>query len=310
MIKIKSGPIKGYVVGVDGGGTKTIAALADSKGKIIKTAESGPSSPRNIGIEKATTNVSMAIRGVLKKRVKIIFTFIGLPCVAEEFVTKKKEIKESFKRKLPIIFRGKVEIGSDQDVAFRSGTDKKTGILIIAGTGSVIRGWKKGKQVHISGWGWLADEGSAFFVGQEVYRSIFKSLDGRGFKTLLKNMAFKKLKVKRAEDFAALIYSKNPTEIIPVLSVVCDEASKKGDRVARAIMIEAAKELIIGAGSAIKRLRMETISFPVVLVGGIFKSKLALREVKRGIRKIAPKANFILSKKIVSGAVGMAIDRI
>ena len=219
---------KDFVIGVEGGGTKTSAALATSAGKILKISKSGPSSPRNVGIKKATDNIALAVKKISTKE-NINASFIGLPAVAEEFKDKKEEIKKELLKKVPEIFKGKVEIGSDQEIAFRAGSNKKDGILIIAGTGSVIRGWKGKKQVYVSGWGWLADEGSAFFIGQKSFQSILKDLDGRGKKTLLTRLALKELKVKKVEDLVDLIYSGNPTKTIPLLSVICDKACRRGE---------------------------------------------------------------------------------
>ncbi len=303
---------EGYVIGVDGGGTKTIAALADLEGKILKTGKSGPSSPRNTGIKKAADNVAEAIKKSLrgKKNIRIISTFIGLPAVAEEFKYKKGVIKKELSKRIPRIFKGDVVIDSDQKVAFRAGTEQKDGILIITGTGSVVHGWKGKKQVHSSGWGWLADEGSAFFVGQKALQSILKHLDGRGSKTLLTKLAFKEFKIKTKEDLASLIYSKNPTEIVPRFSIICDTASQKRDKIAKNIMIGAAEELVLAVKPVIKKLNFKNSEFPLVMVGGMFKTKILLNKVKREIRKISPKVKFILLKKApIIGAVKLAIEQ-
>ncbi|UZE93456.1 MAG: hypothetical protein IB617_01320 [Candidatus Nealsonbacteria bacterium] len=304
--------VEGYVIGVDGGGTKTIAVLANLEGRILKIARAGSSSPRNVGIKKATDNVAKAINKLLKQKkdAKIISTFIGLPAVAEEFKSKKKEIKKEISKKVPEIFKGKVEIGSDQEVAFRSGSDQKDGVLVIAGTGCVARGWRGKKQAHSSAWGWLADEGSAFFVGQKTFQVIFKDLDGRGPKTLLTKLTFKELKLRKKEDLVDFIYSKNPTVTVPLLSIICDKASKRGDKIAKKIMVEAGQELVLAAEPVIKKLKLESLKFPLVLVGGIFKSKIVLNRVKKEIKKIAPKVKFIRPKEEpVVGAVKLAIER-
>ena len=303
---------EGYVIGVDGGGTKTIAALADFWGKILKTGKSGSSSPRNVGIKKATDNISKAIKKALRGRRKadITSTFIGLPAIAEEFKPKKSEIRRKLLRKIPQISKGKVIIDSDQKVAFRAGTKQKDGVLIIAGTGCVAHGWRGRKQAHSSGWGWLADEGAAFFAGQKTFQAILKDLDDRGPKTLLARLAFEEFKIKTKEDLASLIYSKNPTEIVPHFSIICDKASQKGDKVARNIMLEAAKEIALTVKPIIQKLRFKNTEFPLVMVGGMFKTKILLNKVKREIRKISPKVKFILLKKApIIGAVKLAIEQ-
>jgi N-acetylglucosamine kinase-like BadF-type ATPase len=301
---------KEFVIGVDGGGTKTEAALANLKGKIFKIGKSGSSHPRNLGLKKAIENLTLVIKKVLPKEGKILSTFVGLPAVAEEYKFKIGKIKRELKKHKEIskIFKGKLIIDSDQKVAFRAGADGD-GVMLNAGTGCVAHGWKGEKEAHASGWGWLGDEGGAFFVGQKVFQAILKDLDGRGQKTILTKSVFKKLKVKNEEEFLNLVYRK-PFEIVPKLSVFCDLASKKGDRVAKEIMIEAAKEAFLAAKAVIKKLGFKE-KFPLVLIGGMFKSKVFSMEVKRKIKKFAPKTKFILlKKKPVIGAVKLAIENL
>lgn len=305
---------KKYVIGVDGGGTKTIAVLADLNGKILKLAKSGPSSPRNVGIKKTAENISQAIKRVFKKNRKdrILSTFIGLAAVQEQPEFKEKIEKALFKQKgISQIFQGKVIVESDQIVAFRSGTDEKDGVVLIAGTGCVAHGWKGRKETKVSGWGYLSDQGSAFWVGQRVLQAVFKDLDSRGPKTLLTQKVFQEFKIKSIEDLIILVYSKNQTEIVPKFSIICDAVSKKGNKIAKSIMIEAGKELALSANTAIKKLNFQRQKFPLVLVGGMFKSKIVLDTVKKEIKKIASKVRFIQPKiEPVVGAVKLAIEQI
>ena len=57
-----------YVIGIDGGATKTTVALADLKGNIKKIIQSGPSNAVSIGTKKATSNIIDGIKKVLIKR--------------------------------------------------------------------------------------------------------------------------------------------------------------------------------------------------------------------------------------------------
>jgi N-acetylglucosamine kinase-like BadF-type ATPase len=299
-----------YVIGIDGGGTKTLAALANLKGKILKIGKGPSSHPRNLGLKRAIENLAKVIEKVLPKKGKILSTFVGLPAVAEEYKSKVGKIKKELKKHKVIskIFEGKLIINSDQKVAFRAGIDGN-GVMLNCGTGCVAHGWKNKKEAHASGWGWLGDEGGAFFIGQKVFQAVLKDLDGRGAKTLLTKIVFKKLKLKSEEDFLNFVYQKNPTEILPKFSIFCDEASKKGDRIAKRIMIEAAKEAALAAKAVIKKLNFEKEKFPIVLVGGMFKSKIFREKVKREIKKVTKRAKFILlRKKPVVGAVKLAIN--
>ncbi|MBU0476798.1 hypothetical protein KKB68_02210 [Patescibacteria group bacterium] len=300
-----------YVIGVDGGGTKTIVALADLGGNILDKAEYGPSNPRKVGTEVAVVNIASGIRQVLKSRdKKILSTFIGLAAVQEEGQLKKEIKAELFKQKgISPIFKGKVEIDSDQIVAFRSGTDEKIGIVLISGTGCVAHGWHNGEEAKTSGWGHLTDEGSAFWIGQRGIQAVFKDLDGRGSKTLITKLAFKKWKVGEVENLMREVYSEDLIKIVPVFSILVDMAAKKRDKVAKDILTEAGVELALAAKAVIKKLNFQKKKFPLVLVGSVFEAKVFLNIVKKEIKKIAPKAQFIQPKQEpVIGAVKLALE--
>jgi len=302
---------KNYVIGVDGGGTKTIAALATLKGDILLREKSGPSSPRNVGTEKAALSIAEAIHPLLKRKGKIVSTAIALPAIEEEYQEKKEEILNYLRKqkKISKVFSGKVEIFSDQLTAFRAGTKEKNGIVLISGTGCVAHGWKGNKEVKAGGWGYFSDEGSAFWVGQRVIQVILRDLDKRGKKTLLSELVFRKFDIKNINDFLYKIYSKNPTEIIPQFSILCDKATQKKDRIALGIMREAAKELALSAQTVIRELNFQKEKFPLLLVGSMFKSKIVLREVKKEVRKFAPKAQCIqLQREPVKGAIRLAME--
>ena len=52
---------KPYVIGVDGGGTKTLAVAATLDGEVIATARSGPSNYQSAGRDAAASNIAKAI---------------------------------------------------------------------------------------------------------------------------------------------------------------------------------------------------------------------------------------------------------
>jgi len=306
MLKLKNmqKENQNYVIGVDGGGTKTEAALANFEGKILKLVRTGPSNPRNVGIEQCIFNISEAIKK-LKKGKKISAIFIGSPALEEEFKSMKKKILRRLN------FKEKIKIGSDQIVAFKSGTDEKDGIVLISGTGCVCHGWKNGKEAKTSGWGWLDDEGSGFWAGQKGFQAVFKELDERGPKTKITKLIFKEWKLKNKENLLRKIYSKDSILKISLISRIVDKAANRGDRIAKNIMIEAGQELAESAITIIKKLNFKNEKFPLVLVGGMFDSKTVLKTVKKEIKKVAHKAKFIQPRvEPVIGAIKLAIENL
>ena len=304
-----------YLIGVDGGGTKTIAALADLKGKILRLVKTGPSSFIKVGLEETIFNITKGIEKLLNnnKKKQILSTFIGLAAI-EEQKEMGKVIIENLRKQSAIsrIFKGEVVIGSDQIIGFRSGTDQKDGLVLIAGTGSASHGWHGKKEATAGGGGWLNDEGSAFWVGQRAYQLVLKYLDGRGEKTLMKNLFFKKFKAKKIGDLKKKIYlESNLIRNVSSLSLIVDKATQEKDRAAINLLVEAGQELSLAGKTVIKKLNLQKKKFPIVLIGSMFKSKIVLETVKKEIKKFAPKTEFIgPQKEPVIGAVKLALEQL
>lgn len=302
-----------YFIGVDGGGTKTAVALADMNGKIIARAVTGISNPRNVGIAAAVKNIAAGICGVLKAKrsVKIVSTFIGLPAMEEEYKERKLEIIRELKKnkKIAKIFKGKVQIGSDQLVAFRAGANGNDGIIAIAGTGCAVHGWNDGRQAKVNGWGWLADEGSAFWIGQKTFQAILKSVDGRVSDNILEKEALKNLKLKNLDHLIDFIYA-DPVKNIPLLFRVCDDAAIRHDKVAREILVAAGKEISLSVRHvAAKMCFFEQV--PLVFVGGVYKSRVVADTAMDDIERYYPgKFDFVVIDDPVAGAVKLAIQAI
>jgi len=302
-----------FVVGVDGGGTKTAAALADARGEIIARAVSGGSSVRNAGIKLAAENVAKAIYDLIKRRknIKIASTFIGLPAMEEECKNKKVAILAELKKHKIIvpIFAGKVEIGSDQLVAFRAGSYAKDGVVAIAGTGCAIHGWNGKKEFLANTKGWLASKGSGTWIGMQAVQAIAEDLEGRGEKTILGQMIFAKFKFKDVNDFLTFIYQ-NPASNLPQLAPVCDHAASRKDKVAQEILVAAGKEIARAVIAAAQKLDF-CEQAPLVLAGGVYKSRMVADSAANEIERRYPgKFDFVFIDDPAVGAIKLALEAI
>ncbi len=300
-----------FVIGVDGGGTKTAAALADMNGKIIARVVSGGSNVRNAGIKLAAENVAKAIYDLIKRRksAKIISTFIGLPAMEEEYKDKKSRILKELKKQKKIagIFSGKVIIGSDQLAAFRSGAMCPEGIVAIAGTGSATHGWNGKKEFLANNKGWLASKGSGVWIGAQVAQAIAEDMEERGPKTILGQMTAKKLKFKSINEFLKFIYQ-NPTANLSQLAPICDHAANRKDKIAQEILIAAGKEIAKSVCAAAKKLDFEG-QVPLVLAGGTYKSRRVADSAANEIERRYPgKFDFVFIGDPVVGAINLALE--
>lgn len=308
-----------YVIGIDGGGTKTIAVLANLRGKVLAKAETGSSNPLKVGMKIAVLNIRKAIGNILKKYQKeeIAIIYLALAAGIEKDKKKKTIIKKNL-LKYPEFNRfsnKKIIIEGDQLAAFKSGTDKKEGVVLISGTGSVAMGWKEGREAEACGWDWfLGDDGSGFWLGRKALRAVCRQFDGRGKRTLLSSSIFKKWNIKNKEQLMQKVYhgyKEDFVEKISLLSSLIDEAAKKGDRIAKDILIEGGKELALAVMQVIKKLNFEKEKFPLILVGSALNSAVVLNKVKKEIKKIAPKVEFIRPKRApVMGAIKLALEQV
>lgn len=296
-----------FLIAIDGGGTKTTGVLINLDGKILKKIKLGASNPNKIGFEKSISLLKKLILKLSEKR-KIELALLGLAGGLERDFQKRKKIEKALKKhfQFPIIVEG------DQKIGFLAGTDEKEGVLVIAGTGSISMGWRKGKEVISGGWDWLlGDQGSAFWIGKKVLEKLLSILDGREKKkTILKEIIFKKFKIKAEKDFYQKFYENNFVEKIASISKLVDVCAEKGDRVSIEILKEAAKELSKMVISVIKKLKFEKEKFPLVLVGSVFKSRILFSEFQKEIKKVAKNVKFIFPKKEpVFGAIKLAIEK-
>ncbi len=303
---------KKIIIAVDGGGTKTDVLIADLNGKTLSIGKSGASNLRNSGIKASAFNVAVAIKQAVsklkEKQFEVVSVFIGLPALEEEYQGRENEIKKEILKndKSFSVFKNKIFIVSDQEIAFKSGTDEKDGIVVIAGTGCAVKGWLGKKKSKSSGWGWLADEGSACWTGQQAYQAVLKSIDGRERDSILQDLIMKELKVKTPEELNKKIYQGHPAEILSQLSVTTNKAAEKGSGKAEKILKQGGKESALAVSAVANRLKFKK-TFPLILTGGMFKSKIFTTAFKKEIKNYGLKTEILMPlNPPVFGALKMA----
>jgi len=182
--------------------------------------------------------------------------------------------------------------------------------LVIAGTGSVARGWNEGKDVKTGGWGWLADKGGALQVGQDAYKKTAEALDGRIEKSLLTEMILKSFNAISINDINKVVYKKEAGEVFSPLSLIVNEAAIKGDETAKSILIDHSKHLAELAKNTIRILDFKE-KFPLVSVGGMFNSEIFLNTFKEEVLLSSSLLEIIFPEKTpAEGALKIATGKI
>lgn len=286
-----------YLLGIDGGGTKTDFLLTDLNGNEIKRIILGPSNPVSTGTDNMKKCLEQGINrvcGDIDKRE--ISLFAG---IAGGISGNNKEIINKF---LSSFGFGKFNNASDTDSALEIALSGENGVAVIIGTGIVAFCQIDGKRHRIGGWGYLIDKGgSGFHLGADALNSALQFIDGRGGSEMILQMIEKKLN-KPLPDSISEIYQGGNAYIASFSSVVFD-AFEKDDKEAEKILDRNACEIarIIETGYDLLKGKKGKI----VLCGGLCQREEILKPfLKNHLRK---EIRFEFSDKdMVNGAISLA----
>lgn len=282
-----------FVVGVDGGGTRTRAIILDPEEKVMAEGQAGPSNPLRVGIATAAAAVREAVDKACSnaaiQRHEIAAVGIGLAGV------RRKDIRVRMREVLIATLGIKqIELVSDGDIALAGATNGRPGIVVIAGTGSICCGINaRGKRVCAGGWGpMVGDEGGGSWIARRALQAVAYQSDERGPETSLTAAACAYFHVREAEDLSTAIYAPNITnERIAGFARQVIEVARSGDPVAREIMGEAGRELGRSSIAVIRKLDMQAERFQVAYVGGVFTAgELIIAPLSAEIARVAKKA--------------------
>lgn len=303
-----------YVIGIDGGGTKTALKLADEEGNILLENEGGPC---NINSMK-----EVYVKNMLKELIEDTLTKTCLKmedikalCIGTAGVDRlsdKKIIEKIIKN---LGFNGKIIVTNDGEIALFGGTCEDEGVIVISGTGSICYGRnKKGEIKRAGGWGHIiGDEGSGYYIGINAINYIAKAYDGINEKTIMTDLILDYLKLQSPQDLIDYVYRSGAGKSeIAYLAILVDEAYKKGDFAAKKILLKAAFELFLCAKAVIYNLNLNDKNIKLAINGSVIvKNECVNREFKRLMNENLPFVEISNMKHDAAyGAVLMAIRQL
>jgi glucosamine kinase len=296
------------VLGIDAGGTKTVAILADEKGRVIGEARGGGANLQSSGeleVEKVLHAVMDGVLGDRDERPAAIclgIAGVDRPADAQTIRAIMRRIGSS----------ARTLVVNDALVALEAGAGEGPGVVLVAGTGSIAYGRNASAQAaRAGGWGYLlGDEGGGFWIGRAALSAVVRQFDGRGPSTRLTELVLRQMGLSSPTDLIHEIYYRDlHRHAIAGLAALVEDAAEAGDAVAAQILTRAANELAAAAASVITRLGMRGDAFPVILAGGIFRGIPSLvRDVEHRLSEAAPRATArLLTVEPAVGAVRLAL---
>lgn len=163
------------VAGIDGGQSSTIAVVGDEEGRILARGRSGPSD--EIGVAPDSTRLSDALRAALADACRRA----ALPEDSrfEAIVAGVSGYNDRARGKAPQLPSPRFLLMHDAPVAHAGALGGRPGVVVIAGTGSVVYTRDAAGSEHTyGGWGFLfGDEGSAFRIASDSLAAMMRAED-------------------------------------------------------------------------------------------------------------------------------------
>ena len=231
--------MKGLLIGVDGGATKTIAAAFDLDTGTVAAAETGPSNPEAVGYDAAAASINEAISGVLGGGKPVAAAVLGVAGIDTDD-EQKRLLSGVTKLSTPVLLAV-----NDVVAAWAAGSLAAPGIAAISGTGSNTFGVNsRGAAWRCGGWGHIVgDEGSGYMIAVNGIRTVLAYRDGRNDWTSLVPRLLDFYRLQHIEDIKPIIYRDFNKARIASFAEQVAEAADEGDEMATGIFQQAAADL-------------------------------------------------------------------
>lgn len=302
----------GYVIGIDGGGTKTEGVLTDPAGRVLAHGFGGASNPNDGGVEASVAVIASLARELIRQA-GVLPTDCCLFGGIAGALSHKEELTAGLRASLSGVT---VSVDSDMINLLSAELCDRDGACVICGTGSACF-LRRGQDVtRIGGWGYLLDSaGSGYDIGRQALEAALRAHDGRGTATLLTDCLSARLGMSVPSALNRL-YAEGKT-LIASLAPAVFEAADRGDATATAILernAAALGEMIVTAWRLYRAGEPASEppqSFPVALDGGICRrTHPRWRDaIAWHIPPSVPAELFLASRPVLWGAVAEGMRR-
>ena len=311
------------VLAVDGGGTKTIARIANvmpSQGQcsvaleVIGQGHAGASNPRSVGFDVAFENLELAISEALD-RASIDPCSVAVACISlagagrieEQDLVRKWADSKKIAEQIVVtddVVPLRLAAMYEQDVAQSAkASNWEQCVTLVVGTGSIACGIdQRESSARAGGWGYLlGDEGSGFAMGLAGLRVVCQAHDRGQATTVFQQELLSKLGLCSPKELIPFIYqSQIPrAEVAGLCEIVMSHAEL--DPEAGRIVDDAIKAMAQLVTTIVRRLKLSQLSYSLALSGGVLINNplitsRILQELQQ--KELAPLTSHVVSEPI------------
>ena len=280
-----------FFLGIDGGGSKTRCVVGDDN-SLLGTGISSSCKVQRVGETCARDALAASVheacvQAEISPR-QIARTCAGITGAA------RAETAGIMRGLMSGIVGGEIEIVGDGEIAFEDAFGAGSGVLIIAGTGSIAYGRNgQGETARAGGWGHaISDEGSGYWIGAEAIRAALRARD-RGEDSRLLRQLVDAIGARDMDEFIVRVNA-NPAPDFAALVPVIIAAADAGDSIANKILVSAGRELASIAEVLIHRLFESSDEVCVATHGGVLKNCVQVKETfVQQLKSQIPKCSFV-----------------
>jgi N-acetylglucosamine kinase-like BadF-type ATPase len=300
---------KRYVIGIDGGGTKTNALIVGQDGTVVAECSCGPTQIQTFGVKLVAVSLFELIRECCNKvdckpenLQSIVMGIAGAGRASDR--TDLTDTLHSVSVKKKFLLKN-ITVETDARIALEAAFAGGPGIVVIAGTGSIaLYRTEDGKLLRAGGWGKiLGDEGSGYAIARDALNAVMRQYDGRGDKTDLTKKAMAHFKIDSHDELISKVYH-DQTDIASFTPNVFEVVTGH-DHVAHSILVRNATELAELVRKLIMQVRPKK-KLPVALMGGLLESENPYSKIVKE-KIISSLPNIVVQKPKFSAAVGATI---
>jgi N-acetylglucosamine kinase-like BadF-type ATPase len=284
--------VAAYFLGVDIGGTKSHALIADASGRAIGFAEAGPGNYEDVGYEGLAETLATVTRRVLADAgiTKEQISGTGFGIAGYDWPSQREPHLAAIQ---PLgLDQARFELVNDTIIGLLAGSAAGWGIAIVAGTRANCWGWDQQRRFgRLTGYGWRMGEvaGGLELVGKAV-QAVALEWTRRGPATRLTQYFIELTGARDIEDLLEGL-SLERLELDATAAPLVFRAAAEGDLVAIETILWAGRELGSLAIGVIRQLNFEPFTFEAVLVGSLYNgSPLLVEAMRQTIHTVAPGA--------------------
>jgi N-acetylglucosamine kinase-like BadF-type ATPase len=302
-----------FFLGVDVGGTKTHALIADETGQAVGFAVGGPGNWEGVGYD-GLTRVLLDVTGCAMEHAKIKVKQIvgaGMGIGGFDWPSERQDHLDAIR---PVGLTCPLEIVNDATLGILAGASEGWGVSLVAGTGCNARGWSKDhkRQGRAVGGGghWSGEYAGGYDIVARAMRAVAFEWLKRGPSTALTRMFLNYTGAKDLDDLIEGVYLQRYA-FEPALVLLVFDTARQGDPLALEVMRWAGDELGQMAVGVINQLDLQSKTFEVVLIGSLHDGHPLLSQTLREtVLEAAPGAQLVrLTVPPVVGGVLLGMEQ-